>query len=105
MGIKKLTKTKWREFFKKNFETKNVIFDEENNVVKANNGIMNYIAWLLNDRIYVSYSISNECFTSFYFNIDTFEYDWEFSDKQKQLAKEEQYEEWKSNLEYFRGEQ
>lgn len=92
----KLSKAKWKEFFKKAFGTSNVVFEE--NMVRATIGVMSYHAWILNQRIYVQCSIENECFTSFYFNKETFEYDWEFTDKEKKLAKHEEYEAWKSNL-------
>ena len=92
----KLTKSKWKDFFKKTFGTSNVIF--EKNMVSATIGIMSYHAWILSGRIYVQCSIENECFTSFYFNIETFDYDWEYTDRERKLAKQEEYEEWKSNL-------
>ena len=92
----KLSKSKWKDFFKKTFGTSNVIFEE--NMVSATIGVMSYHAWILSGRIYVQCSIENECFTSFYFNIETFDYDWEYTDRERKLAKQEEYEEWKSNL-------
>jgi len=94
--VDKLTKSKWKEFFKKSFGTSNVVFEQ--NMVIATIGVMSYHAWILSGRIYVQCSIENECFTSFYFNIDTFAYDYVFTDKEKKLAKEEEYEEWKNNF-------
>lgn len=98
MGSKvtKLTKTKWREFFKITFGTNNVEFDD--NRAMARIGTMGYNAWISDDRIYVQININNYVFQSFYFNIDTFEFDYSYNDEQERLYKQELYDEWKSNL-------
>lgn len=98
MKNKKLTKTKWREFFKIAFNVKAKDMEFLDTTVLGINGYMSYEAWILNVRIYVQFTITNETFSSAYFNIDTFEYDYAYTDKQRQLAEDEKYEAWKEEI-------
>ena len=71
----KLTKTKWREFFKVTFGTKKLEFDSYGRPsIKIGN--INCEAWLIpfDNIICVCMTINKYTIKSLYFEIDTFEY-------------------------------
>lgn len=80
----------WREFFTKNFNISEIT--KKDNIVIAKIGIITYNAWIVDDKICVQQEIQGDCFITFYFKVDTLEYDWEYTRNRRKKAIEEEVE-------------
>ena len=89
----KFNKTQWKNFFKVAFDLKNVEFYSTGGGyidARSRRGCMGYDAWILSGRVYVQFSLDSCVIKSAYFNIETFEYDYEFTEKEYKLSLKEQ---------------
>jgi hypothetical protein len=98
MGSKqiKLSKSQWQKFFKLTFNVRIIEFIE--NTVTAKSGLLSFVAWIRDERIYVQFSLCGNILSSAYFKIDSFEYDMEYTDEQDTLQREHLYNEFRNSL-------
>ncbi len=96
----RLTKKEWKDFYKKAFGISKVEFRERAvEVCSGVQGCLTYDSWVLDRRIYTQVFIENECINSIWFNKETYEYDMEYQDKQRDEERKELFKEWESNYE------
>lgn len=92
MSKLKLTKKKAEEFSRALCGTaKGLEKREIGDIWQISNGHMRYDFWILNGRIYVQIMVINHCITSYFFDYETLEPDFIYTDEDRDKSRHEDF--------------
>lgn len=102
---KELTKEKYVEFISKltghtkSFIEKNMRINEYMDCYTFTAGALQYDTWILGGRIYTQYFLDSACQGSWYHDFQSLEYDWKYTEEQRDNERKEIIEEAIANYE------
>lgn len=98
--MKNMSKKKATEFYKSFIGTAKGLQIGDCSWNIDTGGQMRYAAWIVDNRIYLQCFLDGYCINAMYFNLDTYEYEYDYMDK---LRDDELHDDIMENAEYWQG--